>query len=777
MDRGNGFCCSGCKEVYRVFGETILPSKTSVPSVPTNSHVEGSEAFLRIDGMHCSSCEILIERTALKIDGIVAAASNYSTSTVKITYNPATIDETLLPMLLSRSGYRARFHGNHDDRWEDNQSLLRVIAATSIASVVMMLYLAFYYPTHLGLVGVDDLEPVAWLAFKAVPYTTFILTTVLIIYAGIPIFRGALIGIRVGILNMDNLLSIAILAAYGYSVAQLFSGSLDLYFDVATAIVTVVTIGRYFERNARNSATDELDKLMNAWAPIARIHNNGVFEQCGINDLKPGEFVFVRQGEPIPIDGVIAEGEAAVDESLMTGEPFPIMRSKGSAVLGGTIVVEGSLVIEAGQAIKSQIDALARVLWDVQSSITGMRGLADRIARIFVPAILVIAVLVTGLSMIGGATLQNALLTGLTTLIVSCPCTFGLAIPLASAAGISGALKQGIILTSADIFEKQPPFDIVALDKTGTLSTGNMVVKEVVGPASIVPYAAAVERLSSHPIAEAIAKLDQKYDASDLVNHPGRGAVAIVEGQQVAVGSHQLFDILDWDIPSKIHNHNATIVAGEGVISYVGWDGVVHGAIITKDQSRYNWQQVIDRFEDNSRVVLLTGAEHPSGYEEHVHEVFVGVPPEAKAAVINGLKSEGSVIMIGDGSNDAPALAAADLGIAFGAPTALAAEAADIVIPGDRLEAVFDALNIISSTRRRIRQNLGWALLYNATAIPLAVAGVLNPLFAALAMSTSSLLVVWNSSRPISSATETDKQERHISPGTLARLRMRLAKE
>ena len=271
--RGNGhpFCCVGCAEVYRCFGDDVLPGAAAESAQNATPPPEGAEAFLRIDGMHCSSCELLIERTALKIDGILAATSSYATSTAKIVYDPGLIDESALPEILSVAGYRARRRTDAVPEYDERQPLLRLIVGTGLAAVVMMLYLAFFYPTHLGLVDSSDLDPIHWLAFQAVPGALFVLTTVIIFYVGAPIFRGAWIGLRTGVLNMDNLLALAILAAYGYSAGQLVTGSLDLYFDVAAVIVTVVTIGRYLERSAKERATSELVNLMDVWTPSAHV--------------------------------------------------------------------------------------------------------------------------------------------------------------------------------------------------------------------------------------------------------------------------------------------------------------------------------------------------------------------------------------------------------------------------------------------------------------------------------------------------------------------------
>lgn len=759
---GHAFCCSGCREVHRYFGDGILAGGEVQTVEPRPADTGQAEAFLRIDGMHCSSCEILIGRVASGLDGIVSVASSYATATAKVVYDPARIDESRLPDLLSIAGYRARLRADGPADRDDRLSLLRVIAATSLASVVMMLYLAFYYPTHLGLVAYEDLAPVGWLAFEAVPRMLFVLTTVLIVYPGAPIFRGAWTGLRAGVLNMDNLLAVAILSAYAYSVVRLVAGSLDLYFDVAAAIVTVVTVGRYFEQGARAEATGELARVVESFSPLARVRRGSELLQCKIDEIEPGDRVVVWTCEPIPLDGTVVSGAAAVDESLMTGEPFPVPRNAGEEVMGGTFVVEGELEIEPHPLAESQMKVLARALWNTQSAFAGASGIADRIARGFVPVVLALAGLATAGAVLAGVPAGAAVLVGLATLIVSCPCTFGLAVPLTAAAAVNTALRQRIIFTSADVFEKVPRLDIIVLDKTGTLSTGQMTVLETFGPPEAIALAAAVERRSGHPVAQAIARLDDARDSTEPRLYPGRGAVATVEGRRVAVGAAALFDTLGWAIPDGLAAEAAAARPGDGVVSYIGWDGGVHGAVVTADRPRPEWREVVARMRERVRVVLLTGAEDPGGYRDGVDEVHAGVPPEAKAAVVRRLRSQGVVAMIGDGSNDAPALAAADLGIAFGAPTALAAEAADVIIPGGRLERVFDAFDLIHVTRRRVRQNLGWALLYNATAIPLALSGHLNPLFAALAMSASSLLVVWNSSRPLGPA------EQDRAPGARA---------
>lgn len=747
---GHAFCCVGCREVYLNFGDIILEqnaAQTGPADMPEDRPAgREEEAFFRVDGMHCSSCEILVTRLAQAIPGIRSAQTSYATSTARIIFDPDVIAPDDLPQALETTGYGVRSGKSDAPEYDYRLDLLRLLVGAALAGFVMMMYVAFFYPVHLGLVSESDLGPILWLAHGVAPWIMLVLTGLMVLYVAAPIFHGAWIGLRARVLNMDNLLAIAILAAWGYSLGQLLSGSLDLYFDVTATIIAVVTIGRYLERNARHAATAELAKILNKWSPRARTRWGGDYRFQAVDELQPGDHVLIWPGEALPVDGKIVYGEAALDESLMTGEPFPVTRGPGEDVHGGSVVLDGELEIVLGEHVESRMEDLARVLWNVQSANSGAQSMADRVARVFVPLVLVLAVAVTGLTLMFGAEPSKALLAGLATLIVSCPCTFGLAIPLTTAAGVSEALRKGIIVTSADAFERLPRVDIVVMDKTGTLSTGQMSVVDVHGAARVTALAAAVERGSPHPVARAIAGLDDTLTATEFEIVPGKGAVATVSGQRVHVGGKQLFPASDWTVPEGLA---AVGTEGENIVSWVGWAGQVQGAIVTRDSARPEWQRVAEQVTGHCKLVLLTGAEHAGSYADFAHTTFSGVPPEGKAAVIRQLRQQGKVVMVGDGSNDAPALAAADLGIAFGAPTALAAEAADLIIPGERLDRIFPALDLIHTIRRRVRQNLGWALLYNAIAVPLAISGLLNPLFAALAMSSSSLLVVWNSARPV----------------------------
>jgi Cu2+-exporting ATPase len=395
------------------------------------------------------------------------------------------------------------------------------------------------------------------------------------------------------------------------------------------------------------------------------------------------------------------------------------------------------------------------LLWEVQSSRSGAQRLADKLATLFVPAVLVLAVVATAYQLVTGAALSTALLTGMTVLIVSCPCALGLATPLAVASGIREATDRGIVVASDAVFETAPEADVVVFDKTGTLTDGSMTVSDVVAsdPDAVLARAGALERFSAHPIAEAIADaVDTVPDATNVETHD-RGVTGFVDGQKVVVGHPKLLAThglalsnTDEDAIDGARDDGCVPVA-------IGWDGQVRGVVVVGDTPRIGWEDAVAAIGTNREVVIITGDDERATARfranPDVDEVFAGVPPEAKRETVDRLRLRGTVAMVGDGSNDAPALAAADLGIAFGSGTDLACDAADAVILRGGLDAVSEVFALARGTNRRIRHNLGWAFLYNAVAVPLAALGLLNPLFAAVAMGTSSLVVVINSSRSL----------------------------
>jgi len=753
-ENGNVFCCHGCLSVFNTFGPNYLNDVSQTKrDIPVKVKSDELEAYLKIDGMHCSSCEVLIKKFGEMVEGISYISTNYATSSARIIYKPDIIKEADLVDKLSFAGYRAYSYKDQEFERsiESDRTLLKTIIAATLAGIVMMLNIAFFYPLDLGLVSIEELKPLAYMNFYIVPRIMLFFTTILVFFIGMPIMRGAYIGIRARTLNMDNLLAIAILSAYGYSVGQIYMGGIDYYFDVSSMIVGVVSVGRYFENTARINATSELNTIINSWS-LSEVHviRNGDIIDIHVDELKPHDRLLIKEGENVPVNGEIVKGQAAIDESLITGEPFPVSRTLRERVLGGVTIVEGEIELTVGDEIVSQVENLSNIFRSMQSSASGSTSIVDKIARIFVPLVLFLAFTVTTIMLLNGVEVGFALLAGMTTLIVSCPCTFGLATPLTIAHTISKGLESKIIFTSSDIFEKNNKYSTIAFDKTGTLSAGQMSVIDYVGESIAIDNAAAIEHQCTHPIAKVISELGPKREISNLEIYPGKGASADIEGLNVVVGSKELLNLFGWKSTTAMEDKINKYKTDKYVISYVGWEGKINGAIVTQDKHRSELEAFIKDMRADRKVVLLTGSEHSSGYEKYVDECYTGIPPEAKEAVIRQLRNKGeNVIMVGDGSNDAPALASADLGIAFGVPTALAAEAADVVIPGKDLNRVQGALDLIASTKKRIRQNISWAFLYNAIAIPLAITGQLNPLLAALAMTSSSLLVVWNSSRPL----------------------------
>jgi Cu2+-exporting ATPase len=763
------FCCRGCLEVARTLEEPAAADPEAAAEGldrgPAEA-VDGEEAFLAVSGMHCATCEAFIEARATDHDGVRAASASYPADSVKLTYDPDELDREELPSLIDGLGYSAT-ERDRESGDSEADSAERLLIGGFFAMMVMLWYVLFLYPAYLGVPPENLLLDLSGGAGGYLLGNVWLMTSAVLVVTGAPLFRGAYVSLRAGYPNMDLLVALAAGTAYLYSSVVLLLGHLEVYFDVAVVIVLAVSIGNYYEDHIKRHAAGRLSELTEQRVEQARRRTPEGTETVAVDDLKAGEEVVVKPGERIPVDGTVREGTAAVDESLVTGESRPVRVEPGGAAVGGGVVTDGRLVVEVAEDATSTLDRVVRVLWDIQSSRPGAQRLADRIAAVFVPLVFVLAAVTVGWHLFSGAQPAGALLTGVTVLVVSCPCALGLATPLAVSRGIREALDSGVVMTSSSVLETAPETDVVAIDKTGTLTTGEMRVREWAGDERTLELAGAVEQYADHPVAAAIADRAGHPDTTveNFETDPGKGVSARVvgleatpgpagadAGTEVVVGRQALFAERDWAVPAEFARRANEASAEGAVPSLVGWDGKVRGVVIAGDQPRPEWKEVVDDLATDREVVVITGDDPDAAAEIRDHpgvdDVFAGVPPEGKAAVVNRLRSEGTVAMVGDGVNDAPALAAADVGIALD-HAALATDAADAVVTSDDLRAVPAVFSLTRATNRRIKQNLGWAFLYNAVAVPLAVLGALNPLVAALAMAASSLLVIGNSTRQL----------------------------
>lgn len=752
------FCCRGCLTVHRALGAgEIDAADLGPPDEAGTEEAEGTVTFLAIDGMHCTTCEAFLAARGNRTDGITAVEASYATDTARVRYDPDRTDPDAIAASLSGYGYDAR------TRTETHRSDPRggpwarfLVGGGLFGMMVMVWYVLFLYPTYFGF---DPIVEPGGLDALYIYANIWLFTSFVLFYTGWPILRGAYVSLRAGAPNMDLLVSIAAVSAYAYSTLAMIAGRTDLYFDVSVAIILVVTAGTFYEGLMKRRALGDLDvEELDGTAEARRPDGTPV----AIDTLAAGDDVLVRPGERIPLDGTVREGIAAVDTALLTGEPFPDTVEPGESVPGGAIVTDGPLVIRIDDAMSSTRERLLELLWSIQTDRPGVQRLADRLATIFVPLVIGLALVVGMWTIRSGGDGTTALLLSLTVLIVACPCALGLATPLAVAAGVRDGLRRGILIARASIFEDAPAVSTVVLDKTGTLTGGKMTVTDVIAddPATLLDRAAAIERFSAHPIAEAICDARAEPAVTDggvletgAVEHHSQGVVGTIDGEQIVVGHPDLLAEHGFGLPDSVTETVEAVRSQGDVPVVVGYDETAQGIIAVGDAPRPDWEAAIERLSTDREIVMLTGDEGASVDRFHenpaIDHVFAGVPPDGKAVTVERLRENGPVAMIGDGSNDAPALAAADVGIAVATGTALATDAADAVIDGDDLTAAADLFAVVAGTNRRIRQNLGWAFVYNGIAIPLAVTGLLNPLLAALAMATSSLLVVTNTARPI----------------------------
>ena len=793
--REGTFCCEGCLQVASVVdeGEDLDPAAVRERATAADEGVADDEpgheeAFLAVEGMHCTTCEAFVALQGESCEGVEAVDASYATDTVRVTYDPDRVDVDALPETLSGYGYTARERRAAASA-DDGATRQRLGIGVVLAFLVMPWYVFFLYPSYVGIeTGILSADMTTQAGLYLPMGIVAVLSLGVVFVTGWPILRGAVVSLRTRRPNMDLLLAVAIAAAVGYSLVALVSGSVHLYFDVAIAIVLVVTAGGYYEGRLKRAATERVADLTAAQVREARRQSpDGETETVDVDDLAPGDEVLVRPGERVPVDGTVSEGTAAVDEAVVTGESLPVTKRPGDDVVGGAVVTDSALVVTVGADGESTLDRITNVLWAVQSERPGAQRLADRLATVFVPFVLLLALAVAAWHLVAGAPLSAVVLGGLTVLVAACPCAMGLATPLAVAAGLRDALDRGLVVTSAALFEAAPDVDCVVFDKTGTLTTGEMTVHDVVGDRTAVAAAAALERRSSHPVADAVvdhvaARTDGGAVADDdpgeadfpeipttvsnFERHPGEGISGLVpvggdgtDGEEVSVvvGTPGLVAGRYGALPEALDAAVADARESGDVPVVVASDGAPAAVVTVGDRERDEWAGVLAALDDRE-VYVLTGDDEAATarFRDHpaVDRVFAGVPPDGKVATVERLGADRTVAMVGDGTNDAPALAAADVGIALEG-TARAAEAADVAVVDGDLADVPAVMGLARRTRRRIRENVAWALCYNGVALPLAAIGALNPLLAAVAMAGSSVLVVTNSRRRLLPGAET----------------------
>lgn len=734
----------------------------------------GTGLELEIGGMTCASCAMRIEKKLNRLEGVVATV-NYATEKAKVTV-PEGYDPAALIAEVEKTGYSAslpapkgvvRDAGDLDA--EDPE--LRSLRTRLIGAVVLT-------------VPVIAMAMIPALQFTYWQWASLALAAPVILWAAWPFHRAAWMNLRHGTATMDTLISLGTSAAFLWSLYALFfgtagtpgmthpfefalapsDGAANIYLEVGAGVTMFILAGRYFEKRSKKQAGAALRALLELGAKDVAVLRGGVETKVPVEDLQVGDEFVVRPGEKIATDGIVVSGTSAVDASMLTGEAVPVEVAEGDAVTGATTNVGGRLVVRATRiGSDTHLAQMAQLVEDAQTGKAEVQRLADRISGVFVPIVIVIAVVTLGGWLGAGFPMTAAFTAAVAVLVIACPCALGLATPTALLVGTGRGAQMGVLIKGPEVLESTRTVDTVVLDKTGTVTTGRMTLVDVfVEPGTdrsdLLRLAGALEDASEHPIAQAIAKgATQEIGAlpapEDFANIEGKGVQGVVDGHTVIVGRDSLLAEWAQALSPELAATKAR-AEGEGkTVVAVGWDGLARGILVVADTVKPSSAEAIARFRAIGLTpILLTGDNEAVARriaaEVGIDEVIAEVLPADKVAVITRLQGEGkTVAMIGDGVNDAPALAQADLGLAMGTGADVAIEASDITLVRGDLRSAVDAIRLSRATLSTIKTNLFWAFAYNVAAIPVAALGMLNPMLAGAAMALSSVFVVGNSLR------------------------------
>lgn len=721
---------------------------------------------LSLGGMTCASCAMRVEKKLNKLPG-VSATVNFATENAMVNL-PENISITDAIAAVESAGYSAKevTHENQDEL-EPKESVEVSLRNRLIISGVLT-------------VPVVLMAMIPALQFDYWQWLSLTLASPVVVWGALPFHRAAWINLRHGNATMDTLISMGVGAAYIWSLYALFfggagetgmtmeftllpnhDGTSEIYLEVASAITVFILLGRYFEARAKSQSSAALTALLNLGAKTVSVITEGEEKQIPIGMLQLGDLFVVRPGERIATDGKVVEGASAVDESMITGESIPVEVTVGDTVIGATLNASGRLVIEA-TAIGADT-ALARITNLVENAQAGkapIQRLADRVSAIFVPIVILLAVGTLLGWLIAGAGSSFAFTAAVAVLIIACPCALGLATPTALLVGTGRGAQLGVLIRGPQILESTKRVDTIALDKTGTITSGKMSVQQIqlsrnVNEDEFLIVAGSLENSSEHPIAKAISMYAKErvelVTPADFSSTQGRGVQGLIDGKAATIGNPDWLT-QEWALDSDANwildhqNRGHTVIA-------VAWDGEVRGLISVSDTIKADSTSAISRFKALGLTPVLISGDNQSAAEQVAKEVgidrvFAGVMPEEKVRIITQLQSEGNVVaMVGDGVNDAAALVQADLGMSMGSGTDVAIEASDITLINSNLTSAATGIELARKTLSTIKGNLFWAFAYNVAAIPLAMAGLLNPIIAGAAMAFSSVFVVTNSLR------------------------------